>query len=116
MLTQFSLLAGLHWLDQQGELVIQQRLADCANTDRMMTSEVLQALEKKTLIERLDNPKDDRTRKIRLTEMGEIVLRQANTRIEQVDSDFFALIQSDALYFNQNMQQLATKNILESLS
>lgn len=46
-LTQFSLLAGLYWLDQQGEAVTQQRLADYANTDKMMTSKVLQTLAKK---------------------------------------------------------------------
>lgn len=108
-LTQFSLLAGLYWLGQQGEMVTQQRLADYANTDKMMTSKVLQTLETKGLVERLDNPQDGRARKLQLTEMGDLLLRQSNTLVEQVDADFFEPIRLDSVRFNQLMQQLATK-------
>ena len=54
-LTQFSLMAGLYWLDRQGELVTQQRLATYANTDKMMTSKVVQTLESKGLLLRADS-------------------------------------------------------------
>lgn len=106
-LTQFSLLAGLYWLTLQGELVTQQRLATYANTDKMMTSKVLQTLEKKGLVERLDNPQDGRARQLRLTETAEGLLRQANKIVEQVDKAFFASIQADTLVFQQLMAQLA---------
>ena len=95
-LTQFSLLAGLYWLDQQGEVVTQQRLADYANTDTMMTSKVLQTLAGKGLLQRLDNPQDGRARQLRLTPAGETLLGQANTLVEQVDAIFFNSIQPEA--------------------
>src|SRR5438105_2034923 len=61
-LTQFSLLAGLYWLTRQGELVTQQRLADYANTDKMMTSKVVQTLARKGLLHRVTNPQDGRAK------------------------------------------------------
>lgn len=105
-LTQFSLLAGLYWLNLQGELVTQQRLANYANTDKMMTSKVLQTLEKKGLVERLDNPQDGRARRLRLTETAERLLQQANGIVEQVDSAFFNPLQPDALVFQELMLRL----------
>lgn len=88
-LTQFSLLAGLYWLTQQGEAVTQQRLADYAHTDKMMTSKVLQTLARKGVVERRDNPRDGRTKQLVMTTFGEAQLRQANTIVEQVDKAFF---------------------------
>ena len=109
-LTQFSLLAGLYWLTQQDEVVTQQRLADYANTDKMMTSKVVQTLERKGLLQRLDNPTDGRAKQLRLTPTGETLLGQANTLVEQVDAAFFWSIQSEAGVFNQLMQQLMTSS------
>lgn len=106
-LTQFSLLAGLHWLSQQREVVTQQRLANYANTDKMMTSKVVQTLEKKGLLQRLANPGDGRARQLRLTPEGETWLGQANALVEQVDAAFFSAIQSDVTVFNRLMNQLA---------
>lgn len=106
-LTQFSLLAGLYWLNLQGELVTQQRLANYANTDKMMTSKVLQTLEKKGLVERLDNPQDGRARQLRLTEPAKALLQRANGIVEQVDKAFFDPIQPHTPMFQQLMRQLA---------
>jgi DNA-binding MarR family transcriptional regulator len=106
-LTQFSLLAGLYWLTQQGESVTQQRLADYANTDKMMTSKVLQTLARKGLVERLENPQDGRAKQLRLTTLGETQLRQAYTVVQRVDEDFFRPIAPDAAPFNHLMQRLA---------
>lgn len=106
-LTQFSLLAGLYWLNRQGELVTQQRLADYANTDKMMTSKVVQTLAGKGLLQRVDNPQDGRAKHLHLTPVGETVLAQANALVEQVDRAFFSSIEPDASLFNQLMQRLA---------
>ncbi len=105
-LTQFSLMAGLYWLDRQGELVTQQRLADYANTDKMMTSKVLQTLESKGFLLRSDNPQDGRAKRLQLTQTGETVLRDAYALVEQVDAGFFQTIQPDAAVFNQLLRQL----------
>lgn len=105
-LTQFSLLAGLYWLSRQGETVTQQRLADYANTDKMMTSKVLQTLERKGLVERHSNPQDGRAKQLRLTSPGETLLRQANEVVERVDANFFGSLQPDAALFNQLLSRL----------
>jgi DNA-binding MarR family transcriptional regulator len=115
-LTQFSLLAGLYWLTQQGEAVTQQRLADYANTDKMMTSKVLQTLARKGLVERQENPQDGRAKQLLLTTFGETQLRQANAIVQQVDNAFFRPIDSDAAPFNALMQRLASSPTTDEAS
>ncbi len=105
-LTQFSLLAGLYWLSRQGEAVTQQRLADYARTDRMMTSKVLQTLEGKNLVERQNHPQDGRAKQLRLTDAGEGLLRQAHAVMEQADAQFFGPLQAEAGLFNQLLSRL----------
>ncbi|MDF7815848.1 MarR family transcriptional regulator [Hymenobacter sp. YC55] len=105
-LTQFSLLAGLYWLHRQGEAVTQQRLADYANTDRMMTSKVLQTLERKGLLERHSHQQDGRAKQLRLTVAGDTLLRQANAVVEQVDAQFFGPLQAEAGLFSQLLSRL----------
>lgn len=109
-LTQFSLLAGLYWLDRQGEAVTQQRLADYAATDKMMTSKVLQTLAKKGLVERLKNSRDGRAKLLRPTPAGKQLLRQANAVVEQVDAAFFAPLATEAHPFNHLLHHLLTKS------
>ena len=105
-LTQFSLLAGLHWLTQQGEVVTQQRLADYAHTDKMMTSKVLQTLERKRLITRTNHPQDSRAKHLLLTDEGYMQLSRANQVVEQVDTAFFGPIQDNKEAFNELMLRL----------
>jgi DNA-binding MarR family transcriptional regulator len=105
-LTQFSLLAGLYWLSRQGEAVTQQRLADYAHTDRMMTSKVLQTLERKGLVERHSHQQDGRAKQLRLTDAGEGLLRQAHTVMEHADAQFFGPLQAEAGLFNQLLVRL----------
>lgn len=105
-LTQFSLLAGLYWLHRQGEAVTQQRLADYAHTDRMMTSKVLQTLERKGLVERHSHQQDGRAKQLQLTGAGEDLLRQAHAVMEQADAQFFGPLQAEAGLFNQLLARL----------
>ena len=105
-LTQFSLLAGLYWLSWQGEAVTQQRLADYAHTDRMMTSKVLQTLERKGLVERHRHGQDGRAKQLRLTDAGEGLLRQAHAVMEPADAQFFGPLQAEAGLFNQLLARL----------
>ena len=105
-LTQFSLLAGLYWLSRQSEAVTQQQLADYAHTDRMMTSKVLQTLERKGLVERHSHQQDGRAKQLRLTDAGEHLLRQAHAVMEPADAQFFGPLQADAGLFNQLLARL----------
>lgn len=69
-------------------------MADYATTDKMMTSEVLQMLERKGLVERHSHLQDGRAKQLRLTAPGESLLRQARTVMEQVDARFFGPLPS----------------------
>lgn len=107
-LTQFSLLAGLYWLSRQGEVVAQQRLADYAQVDRMMTSKVVQALEKKGFVERSASTQDGRAKQLRISPAGEALLRRAYGLVQGVDAAFFGPILPEMTVFKHLMRQLAT--------
>lgn len=99
-LTQFSLLAGLYWLNEKNEIVTQQRLANFANTDKMMTSKVLTTLEQKKFIWRASHPNDSRAKQLLITDKGLLALREANLVVEQVDASFFKPIVADKIVFD----------------
>ena len=110
-LTQFSLLAGLHWLTQQNETVNQQRLADYAHTDKMMTSKVLITLERKKLVERRSHQEDSRAKQLLLTDEGYSLLSRANQLVEKVDGNFFGPIQDEKATFDQLMKRLMNSSV-----
>jgi len=85
---QFVLLASLAYLDAEGP-VTQKRLAEHAATDVMMTSQVLRALEKRELVERLPDPADARSRLVTVTPAGAALAPRAIAVVEAVDREFF---------------------------
>lgn len=88
---QFVLLASAWWLTEvAGETPTQQRLADHAATDRMMTSQVLRALESRGLVTRSADPDDSRARRVGVTGEGAALARQAVAVVEAADAGFFA--------------------------
>jgi DNA-binding MarR family transcriptional regulator len=105
-LTQFSLLAGLYWLIGKKEIVTQQRLADYANTDKMMTSKVLMTLEQKKLIKRANHPDDSRAKQLLMTDKGVAKLRESYQRVKEVDSSFFGPIVQRKTVFDGLLQKL----------
>ncbi len=105
-LTQFSLMAGLYWLSEKKQTVTQQQLADYANTDKMMTSKVLMALEKKQIIERIKDPGDSRAKQLRITDKGTQILREAYHIVEQVDGSFFKNVMKDKVIFDDLLMKL----------
>lgn len=86
---QFVLLASLTWLDNDGP-VTQRELADHAATDPMMTSQVLRALEQRSLIRRSGHPVDKRAVAVSVTEEGAELANRANAAVEACDREFFA--------------------------
>lgn len=88
---QFVLLAVLVSLDDAGP-VTQRALATQAATDPMMTSQVLRALERKGLVERLEHPADRRARMLRATPEGVRLAGRANAAVEHADDDYFAVL------------------------
>lgn len=104
-LTQFSLMAGLYWLSKK-QTVTQQQLADYANTDKMMTSKVLMALEKKQILERVKDPGDSRAKQLRITDKGTQTLREAYHVVQQVDELFFKTVTKDKVIFDDLLKRL----------
>ncbi|MGN7798262.1 MarR family winged helix-turn-helix transcriptional regulator [Leifsonia sp. 22587] len=95
---QYVLLASLTWLaDREPErLVTQVDLAAFADTDPMMTSQVVRALERGGLVERLPHPTDGRARVLRPTREGAAAARRATADVEAADAAFFAAVDAPA--------------------
>lgn len=85
---QFVLLASLAWLEND-DPITQRALASQAGTDPMMTSQVVRALERKTLVQRSEHPTDARARSLRITPAGAALASRANASVEAVDRRFF---------------------------
>jgi DNA-binding MarR family transcriptional regulator len=94
---QFVLLASAWWLGEQGERPAQRRLAEHAGTDAMMTSQVVRALERAGLVERLRDPADGRSVRVSVTALGRERLQGALADVEAADVAFFAEVQDEAL-------------------
>jgi DNA-binding MarR family transcriptional regulator len=94
---QFVLLASAWWLGEQGEQPAQRRLAEHAGTDAMMTSQVVRALERRGLVERLRDPGDARTVRVTVTAAGRERLKGALADVEAADAAFFAPVADEAL-------------------
>lgn len=84
---QFVLLASLTWLGDAAPT--QHQLAEHANTDPMMTSQVLRALEAKGLVERSPHPSDRRALVLRATAVGVELANRAVVAVEDCDRTFF---------------------------
>jgi DNA-binding MarR family transcriptional regulator len=88
---QFVLLASTWWLNRvAGESPSQRRIADHANTDRMMTSQVVRALADKGLVVRRPDPDDSRAVRVEVTPAGADLAAEAVRRVEEVDASFFS--------------------------
>lgn len=87
---QFVLLASMVWLEDQGEVVTQNRLSQQAEMDKMTVSDVIKTLTHKSLVKRVPNPNDRRSLCLRATPQGLAAIQQALPLIEAADSRFFA--------------------------
>ncbi|MHB1740516.1 MAG: MarR family winged helix-turn-helix transcriptional regulator [Actinomycetes bacterium] len=102
---QFVLLASTWWLTEHGEPPTQRQVADHAGTDVMMTSQVLRALQQTHHLMRDADPSDARSKRIRLTELGAQVLRDALPAVEDADLQFFSPV-SDLVCFTRGLDEL----------
>lgn len=105
---QFVLLMSAWWLGEHEEPPTQQRIAEHAGTDVMMTSQVLRRLAARQLVSRELDDKDARAKHIVLTETGRAVLTDALADVEATDADFFASLGADAAAFQRGLVALRT--------
>lgn len=108
---QFVLLASLVWLTQQGEVVTQTDLAEQAQTDLMMTSQVVRVLEARGLLTRTTSTHDRRARVLTPTPAGAALAAAAITVVEAVDAAYFAA--GDAVWLRGIARRLGLPGIAE---
>ncbi|MEV5570569.1 MarR family winged helix-turn-helix transcriptional regulator [Spirillospora sp. NPDC052269] len=87
---QFVLLASLWWLDREGVRPNQLALAQHADTDVKMTSQVVRRLEDKGLLIRETDAADTRAKRLRITDHGRTLAEGAITAVEAADQAFFS--------------------------
>jgi MarR family transcriptional regulator, organic hydroperoxide resistance regulator len=92
---QFVLLAVTAHLTRQGAEATQSTIAQAAQTDEMMTSQVLRALAERKLLERNVSASDARARVVSVTETGKKLLAEAMPAVERADEAFFSVLGND---------------------
>lgn len=94
---QFVLLASVWWLSDQASstrhLPSQRAVAAHADTDVMMTSQVLRSLERRGLLTRAADPTDARVKRLTVTQDGRLLAEQAVILVEEADASFFDHVQ-----------------------
>jgi len=103
---QFVLLASLWWLENHSGPPSQQRLAQHAGTDPMMTSQVLRKLAERGLLDREPDPDDSRAKLLSLTDAGRRVVRKALRDVEEADAAYFATLGEDQKQFVRSLVKL----------
>ena len=109
-LVQLVLLAGVAWLEKEGEEITQVRLARQAKTDVMMTSQVLRKLESKGLVSKTPSESDTRSNVVMLTEKGAEKVAKSLEIAENVDSDFFRSLRGNYSEFLLELGALTKAN------
>ena len=89
---QFVLLASAWWLGDHEEPPTQQRLAEQAGTDPMMTSQVVRKLADRDLVRRTPDSRDARALRVVVTSEGREVLAAALRDVERADTEYFATV------------------------
>jgi DNA-binding MarR family transcriptional regulator len=103
---QFVLLASLVW-GADGKALSQKELAARAQTDVMMTSQVVRVLESKGLLTRVQSAIDKRSFVLRPTKKGVVLANETVTVVEAVDRRFFSILSGDVNSFTGMMQKLS---------
>jgi DNA-binding MarR family transcriptional regulator len=102
---QFVLLACLVYAPDD-ESLTQIQLAERAQTDPMMTSQVLRKLQAKGLVRRMPDEHDKRAVRLEATTDGINLTEQAIVAVEAVDEVFFGVLEADMPSFVAMMRQL----------
>ena len=103
--TQFVVLAGTFSLSQHNESLTQVEIATHIEIDKMMTSNVLRALESRKLITRKEHKTDTRAKTISVTKRGEELLKLSVKEVEEFDTLFFSKLKSQK-EFNEELLKL----------
>lgn len=108
---QFVLLFSCKWLNERNDQagITQVQLAQHAQMDVNVTSQVLRTLEKKGYIKRSPHPTDSRANVISVTAPGDEIASKAVQAVEAADRAFFSGLGSDVGRLNRLLRQLAKR-------
>ncbi|WNR44125.1 MarR family winged helix-turn-helix transcriptional regulator [Paenibacillus roseipurpureus] len=108
---QFVLLFSCKWLNEKNDDtgITQVQLAQHAQMDVNVTSQVLRTLEKKGYIERRPHPTDSRANIISVTKTGDEIASQAVQAVEREDRAFFSGLGNETGQLNQLLRQLVKR-------
>jgi MarR family transcriptional regulator, organic hydroperoxide resistance regulator len=108
---QFVLLYSCKWLNEKNDhtSITQVQLAQHAQMDVNVTSQVLRMLEKKGYIIRRPHPTDSRANIISVTKSGDEIASHAVQAVEEEDRAFFSGLGDDIGHLNRLLQQLAQR-------
>ena len=101
--SQFVLMASIHWLTLQNQLVTQIVLSAHTKIDPMTTSTVLRTLQTKGFVKRIEHPTDTRAKIVTITEKGKEVIKKAVVSVETFDTEFFTPIAENSKFFNSQL-------------
>ncbi|MBI5679545.1 MAG: winged helix-turn-helix transcriptional regulator [Methanobacterium sp.] len=104
--THFALLSGAAWLQKEGEIITQTKLANFTQTNVMVTSKIIKILENKNFIERRNEGDDTRAKYVYITEKGLETLGKASKITEEVNQEFFEPLGDEKEHFTHNMWTL----------
>jgi DNA-binding MarR family transcriptional regulator len=105
---QFVLLANLIYREKMKKKSTGAQLAAQAQTDPMMTSQVLRTLLKQGLITRSEAPQDSRAYLLSSTMEGRYLLKKAMPKVEAVDEGFFGPLGASKKAFIRALLLLAS--------
>lgn len=104
---QLVLLSVTAYLTQQGAEATQIQIAQAAQTDKMMTSQVIRTLQERGLVERRIHPDDARARRVSITEAGRRLLAEALPAVENTDAAFFSILGEEVTTLSRLAARLA---------
>ena len=105
--TQFVVLAVTQELNDQGMLCTQKEISDFSMIDVMTLSTTLKRLLEKKWVNRVEHPWDTRAKIITNTEAGKNLLKAIVPIIEQVDTQFFGLLNQEKGNFLNHLKLLS---------
>jgi DNA-binding MarR family transcriptional regulator len=96
--SQYLHLVSLAWLGYTEQDISQSRLAVYTQSNQMLTSKVVRALEKAKYITRKPRPADTRANVLEITQSGCDIITAALEKVLQADSDFFGQTEKSKLF------------------
>ena len=106
---QFVILTSCNYLLFHKKQVTQALLSQTTEIDKATVSQIVVLLEKKGLLKREKNVSDQRANLVVLTSEGLKMVKKALPLVEQIDQEYFSILENDQGQFASHLKRLLTK-------